>query len=116
MSAQRPCGVEWCTWNDCRGDHWSSPGENRWPNVEATSYSADGRQYATPAPTRCEMDGLSPAVLVWLQRISSDNVAVLDETFEFTPDEARQLAARLVAAADAAETSVGARQVQEALR
>ena len=101
-----PCPVDWCKWEECNGDHWASPGEAPWPEVEATAYAPNGRrQYVAAAPTWSEIDALAPAVLLWFRRIDPTSFAELDDTFEFTPDEADALAQHLIRAATAARNT-----------
>lgn len=108
MTAATQCPVPWCvreSAEECGGDHWSSPGWGDWPDVEATAYQPNGREYVAVGPTWGEIDGLTPAVLMMFSRVSLDNVAEMEESFELTPDEAVKVARVLLAAARAANTT-----------
>lgn len=108
MTAVAKCRVPWCVRDSaeaCGGDHWSSPGAGDWPNVEATAYQSNGSEYVAVGPTWGELDGLAPAVLVMFSRVSRQNVAEVEETFELRPDEAEAVGAHLVRAAAAARAT-----------
>ncbi|WP_418063182.1 hypothetical protein [Pimelobacter simplex] len=108
MTAAEKCPVAWCVQEsaeECGGDHRSSPGWGDWPDVEATAYQPNGREYVAVGPTWGEIDGLAPAVLVTFSRVSAENVAEMEETFELTPDEAAEVARLLIAAAEVANAT-----------
>ncbi|MFJ9315743.1 hypothetical protein ACIRN4_16250 [Pimelobacter simplex] len=108
MTAVAKCRVPWCVRDsaeECGGDHWSSPGWGDWPDVEATAYQPNGREYVAVGPTWGEIDGLAPAVLIVFSRVSLENVAEMEESFELTPDEAVKVARVLLAAAQAANAT-----------
>lgn len=105
MTAPDKCLVEWCVRSsaeECGGDHWSSPGDGEWPEVEATAYQPCGREFVAVGPTWGEMDGLAPAVVLQFRRDAEREHNEVEDTFDLTPDEAEALAANLLRAAEAA--------------
>lgn len=108
MTSVDTCPVPWCVQEsaeECGGDHRSSPGWGDWPDVEATAYQSNCREYVAVGPTWGEIDGLAPAVLMMFSRVSLDNVAEMEESFELTPDEAVKVARLLLAAAEVANAT-----------
>lgn len=110
MNAAGTCAVDWCTWEaadqECNGDHWASPGEGDWPEIEATADGSDNREHVYTAPVWGALDGLAPAVVLWLQRIDhKTNQELSDESFDLTPDEAEALAQQLIRAAQTARAT-----------
>lgn len=104
MTTPTKCPVEWCVRGSaeaCGGDHYSSPGEGAWPEVEATAWQPGGPEFITVGPTWGEVDGLAPAVVMHFSR-RGEGHNELDDTFDLTPDEAEALAANLLRAAEAA--------------
>lgn len=96
------CPVPWCINDDTdRGDHSAGPATDAWPGVVATAYDLDERPHLSPAPTWGQCEGLAPAVVLYIQssRLNTEWSA------DFTPAEARQLAAELVRAATVAEAT-----------
>lgn len=98
MSTLVPCPA-WCVNPECNTDHWPEPGCDAWPAIQATAWPSDGTPSLTPHPTWGEIDGLEPAVSLWLE--SHD----CDKTIDLTPDEAEALATQLLAAVKAARSS-----------
>ncbi len=108
MSANDTCPT-WCQRSgpaECGGDHWASPGDGDWLDIEATGYQPqDAREFVSAAPTWGEVDGLAPAVQVLFRRVSLENVAIAEETFDLTPEEAEALANQILRAAAAARAT-----------
>ncbi len=96
MNAVVTC-PSWCVSDHCNTDHWAEPGSRRWPAVKATGWPGHDTPDMTAFPTWGEIDGLAPAVALYLEGER------IDHTIDMTPDQARQLAAHLVRAADAVE-------------
>lgn len=98
-ASARTC-PSWCVNDDdtCR-DHWSSPGGATWPGIRATAWPQKGVPTLTAHPTWGEADHLAPAVALW---VNCNDVWEIDETIDMTPEEAIEVAGRLIAAAEAA--------------
>lgn len=90
----------WCVpHDDFPGEHWCNPGSDTWPAVRATNWPQKDTPLLVAHPVWGEFDGLTPGVALWMTGES------LDESIDMTPAEARTLAARLVAAAEAVEAN-----------
>jgi hypothetical protein len=80
-----PCPA-WCENPSCGGDHYSIPGTN-WPGVKATAWPQGGNHEVVAYPTWGEIDGLRPAVCLFIDGDLKVNI-------DLTPAEAQQLIER----------------------
>lgn len=107
-SGHSPCRLDWCTWTDCRGDHYAGVGGPQWPGVIATAYGADRAPQVAAAPTWGESDGLDPAVVLYVEGGSQR----LEWTCDLRPAEALALAHELLRAAAAVGDADGPPKVE----
>lgn len=89
-----PCPVTWCIVTACTGDHFANPGGDAWPAVAATGDPEQKVPLLAPAPTWGEVDGLDPAVVLWIDGGDRE----YDISIDLRPDEARRLAEQLIRA------------------
>ncbi len=89
----------WCVSGaDCNGEHWAEPGSDRWPAIRATAEAEyDGTPDLTVHPTWDQLEGLAPAVALWVEH----GKQVKDVMLHLTPKEAVALATRLLVVAEA---------------
>lgn len=98
------CPITWCTQDHRSGldqDHCAATGGHAWPGVLATGDPHELVTQLSPAPTWAVEIGLEPAVALFVERLDTGDGASVD----LRPDEARELAAGLIRAADAAEAT-----------